>query len=46
MKTKLSRRFVAKFGTAPMYGAPYWAAYLLFTRWKNLDMRASLKDTK
>lgn len=39
MKTKLSHRFVAKFGTIPMYGMPYWATHLLFSRWQNLDMR-------
>ena len=42
MKTKLTRRFVAKFGTAPMFGAPYWATFLLFNRWKELDMRNRL----
>ncbi len=46
MKTKLSRRFVTKFGNSPMYGAPYWAAYFLFIQWKNLDMRASLELIK
>jgi hypothetical protein len=41
MKIKLTKRFVAKFGTIPMYGAPYWAIHLLLNRWKDLDMRHS-----
>lgn len=42
MKTRLSRRFVRKFGATPIYGAPQWATHLLISRWRELDMRASL----
>ena len=44
MKIKLSRRFITKFGTTPIYGAPHWATLLLFSRWQDLDMRHSLRN--
>jgi len=44
MKIKLTKRFITKFGTIPMFGAPHWATHLLLSRWQDLDMRHSLRS--
>ena len=39
---KLSKRFIRKFGTRPIYGAPHWAPNLILSQWREIDMRATL----